>query len=68
MVIEAMTCSTSGGNKEKGTDMQSAFRTATLAANGILDSGVVESPGVNLRQVWARMASQLIAKSEAAIA
>ncbi len=51
MVIEIMTCSTSGGNKEKGTDMQSAFRKATLAANGILDSRVVESPGANLRQM-----------------
>lgn len=67
VVIEVMTCSTSGGNRERHTDMKSAFKNATLATRG-LQFGPVQSPGVNLRQVWARMASQLIAKSEAAIA
>ena len=67
MVIEVMTCSTSGGNRSKKMDMKSAFKNAVLCAKG-LHTGQVGSPGVNLRQVWARMASQLIAKSEAAIA
>lgn len=66
LVVEVMTCSTSGGNKQKGTDMNRAFRSAVLVANGIRDEPVA-SPGVNVRQVWARMASQLIAKSEAAL-
>ena len=66
LVVEVMTCSTSGGNKQKRTDMNWAFRSAVLVANGIRDEPVV-SPGVNVRQVWARMASQLIAKSEAAL-
>ena len=67
VIIEIMTCSTSGGNKMNHTDMKSAFKNATLTAKG-LNTGDVRSLGVNLRQVWARMASQLIAKSEAAIA
>lgn len=67
VIIEVMTCSTSGGNKAKGTDIQSAFRRAVLRANGIR-SEPVASPGVNIRQVWARMASQMIAKSEVAVA
>ncbi|MCY4339940.1 MAG: hypothetical protein OXE48_00990 [Gammaproteobacteria bacterium] len=67
IIIEVMTCSTSGGNRAKGTDMKMAFRRAVLAAFKLRD-GPPESPGVNIRQVWARMASQLIAKSEAALA
>lgn len=58
LVVEIMTCSTSGGNKAKGTDMQSAFCKAVRGEEHT-------SPGVNHRQVWARMASQLIVKSEA---
>jgi hypothetical protein len=64
IIVEIMTCSTSGGNKAKGTDIQTAFRKALLANQG--DS--VPCPGINIRQVWARMASQLIVKSEASIA
>lgn len=59
-VIEVLTCSTSGGNRSAQTDMKSAFKNAALLAKG-LNSGDAESPGVNLRQLWARMASQLIA-------
>jgi len=66
IIVEVMTCSTSGGNRAEQTDMQSAFRSAVLFANGILDEPV-RSPSVNIRQVWARMASQMIAKSEAAL-
>lgn len=65
VIVEVMTCSTSGGNQRKGTDIQGAFRRAVVFANTPATEQV-EAPGVNVRQVWARMASQLIAKSEAA--
>lgn len=64
MIVEVMTCSTSGGNRNKGTDIGTAFRKAILASG----SEPIEAPGVNIRQVWARMASQLIVKSQAALA
>ena len=65
VIIEVMTASTSGGNKSKRTDMQSAFCDAVLYANGVLPERGL-SPGVNARQVWARMASQMVVKSEIA--
>lgn len=65
IIVEVMTASTSGGNKNKGSDIASAFSNAILYAGGLRgDPG--ESPGVNKRQVWARMASQVIVKSQAA--
>lgn len=57
LVIEVMTSSTSGGNKAKGTTIQNAFRKAILGQPHI-------APGINYRQVWARMVSQLIVKSQ----
>ena len=65
VIVEIMTASTSGGNKEKLTDIKSAFCNAVLFAHGV-QPDLGDSPGVNVRQVWARMASQLIVKSEAA--
>ena len=65
IVVEVMTCSTSGGNRSRGTDIQGAFRRAVVFAHTPV-TDPVEAPGVNVRQVWARMASQMIAKSEAA--
>lgn len=59
-IIEIMTSSTSGGNKSRGTTIPSAFRRT------LLDGAPAEGPGINYRQVWARMASQLIVKSEMA--
>lgn len=59
-VIEIMTCSTSGGNKAKRTTVPLAFEDAILGKQH-------EVPGINKRQVWARMVSQLIVKSEVAI-
>ncbi len=56
-IIEVMTSSTSGGNKEKETTIQDSFKKAIL-------NGIHESPGINYRQVWARMVSQLIVKSQ----
>ena len=55
-IFEVMTASTSGSNTEKGTDIASAF------ANGILGQDA-KSPGINKRQVWGRMATQLFSKS-----
>jgi len=63
VIVEIMTCSTSGGNKRYGTDIKTAFRKAILAAPG----EKIKSPNVNIRQVWSRMAGQLIVKSEAAM-
>lgn len=65
IIVEIMTASTSGGNKRLRSDMQSAFCDAVLYANGVLPKRGA-SPGVNARQVWARMASQMIVKSEIA--
>jgi hypothetical protein len=59
-IIEIMTSSTSGGNKDARTTIPMAFEDAMLGRphNG---------PGINYRQVWARMVSQLIVKSEIAL-
>jgi len=65
VIVEVMTCSTSGGNRAAGTDIKSAFKRAVLFAHTPAKDDV-RCPGVNTRQVWARMASQLVAKSEAA--
>jgi hypothetical protein len=56
-IIEVMTSSTSGGNKSKGTTIQQSFLKAIQGEEH-------ESPGINYRQVWARMVSQLIVKSQ----
>lgn len=56
-ILEIMTSSTSGSNKDKGTTIQDAFENAVLGKPHV-------SPGINKRQVWARMVSQLIVKSE----
>ena len=60
LVVEIMTCSTSGGNKAAQTDIQAAFCKAVRGE-------AHKAPGVNHRQVWARMASQLIVKSQAGL-
>jgi hypothetical protein len=56
-VIEIMTSSTSGGNKKIRTTIANAFEDALLGKEH-------KAPGINYRQVWARMVSQLIVKSE----
>lgn len=60
LIVEIMTCSTSGGNKNKRTTIPQAFEDAILDKphNG---------PGINYRQIWARMVSQLVVKSEVAL-
>lgn len=58
-IIEIMTSSTSGSNKNKRTTIPFAFEDALIHDHH-------EAPGINKRQVWARMVSQLIVKSEVA--
>jgi hypothetical protein len=58
-IIEIMTSSTSGGDKKKRTTIPMAFEDA-------ISTGEHKAPGINYRQVWARMVSQLIVKSEVA--
>lgn len=60
-IIEIMTSSTSGGNKNKRTTIPQSFEDAILGKYHM-------APGINKRQVWARMVSQLIVKSQTAIA
>ena len=64
-IVEVMTSSTSGGDKRVRTDIKSAFCDALLYAEGN-QSERGRSPAVNSRQVWARMASQMIVKSQVA--
>ncbi|MGI9057395.1 MAG: hypothetical protein ACR2H5_02350, partial [Ktedonobacteraceae bacterium] len=49
-IIEIMTSSTSGGNKDKGTTISGAFQDAILGRSH-------RGPDINYRQVWARMVS-----------
>jgi hypothetical protein len=60
-IIEVMTSSTSGGDKKKRTQIAMACEDAII--NGMDHN----APGINYRQVWARMVSQLIVKSQVAL-
>jgi hypothetical protein len=62
IIIEVMTSSTSGGNKQKRTQI------AMACEDAILHGMAHNAPGINYRQVWARMVSQLIVKSQVALA
>lgn len=55
-ILEVMTASTSGSDTENSTDLRSAFRNALLNYEHT-------SPGINKRQVWGRMVTQLFAKT-----
>lgn len=59
LIFEIMTASTSGSDTENGTDIRSAFRNAVFSRDH-------ESPGINKRQVWGRMITQLFAKTSLA--
>ena len=61
VIVEVMTSSTSGGNKTKRTTIPMAFEDAVLGKQH-------NGPSINYRQVWARMVSQLIVKSEVGLA
>ena len=56
-IVEIMTSSTSGGNKKYRSTIPMAFEDVMLGKEH-------SAPGINFRQVWARMVSQLIVKSE----
>lgn len=62
IIIEIMTSSTSGGNKRNRTQIAMACEDAILKGNDH------KAPGINYRQVWARMVSQLIVKSQVGMA
>jgi hypothetical protein len=61
LILEIMTSSTSGGDKKKRTQISMA------CADAILHPERHNGPGINYRQVWARMVSQLIVKSQVGI-
>lgn len=61
LIVEVMTSSTSGGNKKNRSCIPQAFEDCILGHTH-------EAPGINYRQVWARMASQMIVKSQTALA
>lgn len=56
IIIEVMTASTSGSDRSAGTDIASAFTDAMMNRKH-------NCPGINKRQVWGRMSTQLFAKS-----
>lgn len=58
-IVEVMTSSTSGGNKRIRSCIPQSFEDCILGKPH-------NAPGINYRQVWARMASQMIVKSQAA--
>lgn len=62
LIVEIMTSSTSGGNRNNRTQIAMAFEDA------ILNREEHNGPGINYRQVWARMVSQLIVKSQVGLA
>ena len=62
VIVEVMTSSTSGGNKKNRTQIAQCFEDTILKLNGANISPM--GPGINYRQVWARMVSQLLVKSQ----
>ena len=61
LIVEVMTSSTTGGNKAKRTQIGMAFEDAVLGNEH-------KGPGINYRQVWGRMVSQLFVKSQVGLA
>lgn len=62
VIVEIMTSSTSGGDKNKRTQI------AMACEDAIINPASHNGPGINYRQVWARMVSQLIVKSQVGLA
>jgi hypothetical protein len=62
VIVEVMTSSTSGGDKNKRTQIAMACEDAVVSPENH------NAPGINYRQVWARMVSQLIVKSQVGLA
>lgn len=66
VIVEVMTSSTCGGNKKKRTQISQVFEDTVYRLNGRAISPT--GPGINYRQVWARMVSQLLVKSQIGMA
>ena len=65
VIVEVMTSSTSGGNKAKRSQIGQLFEdTVYRLAGERIEAG---GPGINYRQVWARMVSQMLVKSQIAM-
>ena len=63
VIVEVMTSSTCGGNKRKGTQISQVFSDTVRQLHG--EQGLNPGgPAINYRQVWARMVSQLLVKSQ----
>lgn len=62
IIVEIMTSSTSGGNRKNRTQI------AMACEDAIIDPANHNGPGINYRQIWARMVSQLIVKSQVGLA
>jgi hypothetical protein len=63
--VEIMTSSTSGGNDAKRTQVSQVFEDTILKLAN--QEASPNGPGINYRQVWARMVSQLLVKSQIGI-
>jgi hypothetical protein len=62
IIIEVMTSSTSGSNKKKRSQI------AMACEDAILHGEKHNAPGINYRQIWAQMVSQLIVKPQVGMA
>lgn len=65
VIVEAMTSSTTGGNKRCRTQVAQLFEDTVRRLSG--EDVEAAGPGINYRQVWARMVSQLLVKSQIAL-
>lgn len=66
VIVEVMTSSTCGGNKKDRTQIAQVFEDTILRLNG--QPLEPQGPAINYRQVWARMVSQMLVKSQIGIA
>lgn len=66
VIVEVMTSSTCGGNKRERTQIAQVFEDTVLKLHG--NKTCPAGPGINYRQVWARMVSQLLVKSQIGVA
>lgn len=65
VIVEVMTSSTSGGNKRCRTQISQLFEDTVRRLSG--EPVETAGSGINYRQVWARMVSQLLVKSQIAM-
>jgi hypothetical protein len=63
VIVEVVTSSTCGGNKREGAQISQVFSDTVRQLHG--EQGLNPGgPAINYRQVWARMVSQLLVKSQ----